>query len=421
MPPSARGFVAGTVFATVTMLVGTPASSAAPPRVVGAAASAGAPTDERIAQVQKVLDARVAAVVARDEAAWMATVDPRAGTAFRTLQQRQIQGWLALPIIGFGLQARTRDTGDLGTGLDARHGAPVFLPETRLRYRLQGYDDRDVVESQMLTFVRRGTNWFVAADDDLDDLAIYTSRNLWDLGPVATIGTEHFLVIHHPEHADRANDLGRLAEQALVALQARWQRVWSERLPVVLPGSVAELETLLHATLDVGKFVAFVTYESVWDDDYQASAPRLYLQDRNLAGYSEDRQVEILVHELVHAASAPLAGPYIPSWVHEGVADWIAAGKSTTERRPRGSDGRIPRDYELSTGSGSSISLAYNESRSAMSFLARKRGPDAPVAFFERLGADRLAPGSVDHHLDAALAPVAGFDLARLERDWGRR
>lgn len=350
----------------------------------------------------------------------MATVDPRAPAGFRELQQHQVRGLFSLPVTRFALEVRTRDTGDLGAGLEARHGAAVFLPETRMRYRLEGFDDRDVVESLMLTFVQRGGRWYVAADDDVEDLAIDTARNLWDLGPIITVSTEHFLVIHHPEQAERAQVIGRLAEQAMATFQSRWPRPWSERVPIILPSSVQELATLLHATLDVEKFVAFVSYGSVWDDDYEVSAPRLFIQDRNLSGYGEARQIEILVHELAHVAGAPLAGPYIPSWVHEGVADWIATGKSTRERRPRRSDGRLPRDYELSTGSGAEILVAYEESRSAMSFLARRNGIDAPIAVFERLGADKLGPGSIDHHVNEALRPVVGLDLTTLERDWGR-
>jgi hypothetical protein len=128
--------------------------------------------------------------------------------------------------------------------------------------------------------------------------------------------------------------------------------------------------------------------------------------------------VETLVHELAHAAGAPLAGPFVPAWVHEGVADWVATGRSTKERRPRGSDGKVPRDYEFSTGSQTDIVRAYRESRAATSYLASKAGLGAPSALFRRLGETKVAPGSVDHHVDAALRAVAGpgFGLAELER-----
>jgi hypothetical protein len=128
--------------------------------------------------------------------------------------------------------------------------------------------------------------------------------------------------------------------------------------------------------------------------------------------------VETLVHELVHFATAPLAGPFIPSWVHEGLADWVATGRRTDERRPAGGDGHLPRDYELVTGSSVSIIRAYGESRSAMSLLAARTGPAAPADFFAGLGAMRVAPGSVDHNADAALRAATGLGLAEFEKAW---
>jgi len=75
------------------------------------------------------------------------------------------------------------------------------------------------------------------------------------------------------------------------------------------------------------------------DDGWEATAPRIYIQDENLKAYDRPYQVETLVHELTHAAGAPLAGPFVPSWVHEGVADWVATGHRNHEplapRRPR--------------------------------------------------------------------------------------
>lgn len=362
-----------------------------------------------------VLDRREAALRSGDAAAWMATVDPAAPEQFEAAQARQFAGLRSLPIEGYALTARLDDTGDLAPEADR------FLPETRMSYRIRDVESRDAIDVLWLTFVRREGEWYVGSDTDLADLGLDTTRGLWDFGDVVATASEHFVVLHHPPQAERARALADLAEQALATLRERWTEPWSQRLVIVLPSSVEELEEILQSTIDLDKFVAFVSYGTVRDEGWTATVPRMYIQDRNLASYGRGFQTETLVHELVHAASAHLAGPFVAAWVHEGVADWVATGRSTTERKPSGSDGVIPRDHEFSTGSQESIVRAYRESRSVISALARRAGISDPAAFFVAAGRERVAPGSTDHRLDAALRSVAGFGLDELESGWADR
>src|SRR5204862_7817942 len=148
-----------------------------------------------------------------------------------------------------------------------------------------------------------------------------------------------------------------------------------------------ELAALIESTFDLTNFVAFVNYVGIRDSGFEPTAPRIFIQDRNLSRYPRDFQVRTLSHELVHAAASSLAGPLIPAWVHEGIADWIAKGRPTGERRPGGSDGVLPRDYEFVTGGSSGIVRAYSESRSALSYLSSRFGLGAPSRFFATLGA----------------------------------
>lgn len=394
--------------------------------VLGAASAASAPDPAAkggVGMVQPVLDARVAALTAGDKDGWLATIDPSAPKAFRDAQALLFDGLRSLPLDAYALQARTDDSGDLapGAGLDRKYGAPTTLPETRQRMRLRGYDDRDTVDSLWLTFVQRDGRWFVAGDDDVADLGVDTTRGLWDAGPVETLSGPHLLTIFHPAQADRAKALQAIAEEAIGTLHKRWDQPWSERIPLILPADTGELERILQSTIDLDKFLAFVSYGAVRDDSWVATAPRIYIQDQNLGRYPRAYQVETLTHELSHAAAAPLAGPFVPSWVHEGVADWIATGRSTKEKKPPGSDGVLPRDFEFSTGSQGDIVRAYRESRSAISFLSASAGTPAPTAFFRALGEPKAAPGSVDFQVDAALRTASSTGLDDLQRGWARR
>lgn len=371
--------------------------------------------------VQALLDRRAAAVLAGDEAAFMATVDPQASAIFRESQRRQLQGFASVSLSSYRLEARTDDSGDLSVALTGRYpgAARTFLPETRQRWRLQGFDDRDALDRLWLSYVERDGRWYVAGDSDVADLGLTTPPGLWDGGPVVVQRTARVAVLSHPAEAARAQALAALAEQA-IDRAGGWH--WPGRIVVILPSSPDELAAIIRATLDVEKYVAFVSYDAETEPAYVTSAPRMYVQDRNLSKYSSRYQVETLVHELVHAAAAPASGPAIPSWVHEGVADWIATGQSTALRRPRGSDGVLPRDEDFRTGSREAITTAYGESRSVVSYLARRAGAGSPIAFFQALGALRDEPGSETHLTDRALrAATGGLPLAQLEAGWAGR
>ena len=412
---------AGRVLLGLSVAVATLAAHAAapPPTTTASAAHAAPAPPAALAEVQRVLDARVDAVGRGDREAFLATVDPVAPAAFRLAQASSFDGLRSLPLASFSLTARLDDTGDLGAGLSARYGAaPTFLPETRMRMRFADYDDRDDVESLFLTFVRRGDRWYVAGDADLAPLGIDGFRGLWDQGPVAVQRTDHFLVLSHPPEAGRARSLAGVAEEAIAKLDQRWDQPWSHRVPLILPASVDELALILQSTFDLDNFVAFVAYGAVRDRDWEPTAPRIYIQDRNLSRYGRDDQVRTLTHELDHVAVAPIAGPLIPSWVHEGVADWVALGRRTDERRPAGSDGHLPRDYEFTVGGREAINVSYAESRSVMSFLAARRGLEAPAELIRTLGAEKVAPGSEELRVDEALTRIAGLTTAQLEKEW---
>jgi hypothetical protein len=277
----------------------------------------------------------------------MGTVDPRAPANFKEAQGRSFDGLRTVPLASFSLKARTEDSGDLapGAGLSERYGgAPVFLPETRQTYRFETYDATDMVDTLFITYVQRNGTWYVGSDTDLEDLGLLSSRNIWDNGPIETQRSDHVAVLSHPEQADRAKALLGLGEEALGVHATRWDQPWSGRIPIVLPGSPDELGRAIQATFDVSKYVAFVTYGPVRDEGYVNTAPRMFIQDQNLSKYGHQFQLETLVHEFDHAAVAPFSGPAIPNWVHEGVADWVSTGRSTTERAPAGSDGLLPRD-----------------------------------------------------------------------------
>jgi hypothetical protein len=83
-----------------------------------------------------------------------------------------------------------------------------------------------------------------------------------------------------------------------------------------------------------------------------------------------------------------------------------------------GTDGVLPEDWEFTTGGGESIIRAYDESTSAMAFLAAKKGNEAPVDLLARVGALRVAPGTSEYRVDQGLRTVYGAGLDQFQKDW---
>ena len=383
--------------------------------------SAGAQvvTATREVAVKQVLLNRSDALKRGDRAAFLDTVDQAASEEFKVRQGHMFDGLRSLPLASYELELRTDEVPDLGAGLAARYpGAEaVFLPPVEAHYRLTGIDTVDAVDGYYDTFVLRDGRWRIVSDRDLEDVGLPSARNLWDYGPVQQQRTAHFTILHDPADRKRAETIGILCEQAFSRLQATFGRPVPEQIVVVLPHSLDQLREILQATFDLSNFVAFASASVDRDQDWQSTAPRVYVQDTNLARSRRDFQLQTFHHELTHVAAFPLAGPFVPSWIHEGVADWIANGQKAPTA-VEGSDGLVPDDWEFTTGGGESILRAYDESTSAMAFLAAKKGKGAPVDLLAKVGELRVAPGTDRYRVDQGLQAIYGTGLSQFQKDW---
>lgn len=362
--------------------------------------------------VQAVLDERVRALGAGDRQAWLAVVWPAAPEAFKEAQARLFDGLRSVAFERYQLVLDDDETLDLGEAVADRYpGLEAALPPVRQRLRIEGVDDRDDVSTLWLTFVRDADRWYLAADDDLSAVGLDTERGLWDAGPVEVATRGAVTVLHHRDTRSRVPELLAVTNEAIAALRERWPGEWSERALVLLPSTQDELRRMMQTTLDLDKFVAFVTYEIDRADGWEPAAPRVVVQDANLRRYSRGGKVETLLHEMVHAASAHLAGPFQPTWVHEGLAEWVAKGAIPERTRL---EGGLPRDHEFVSGAQTAILGAYGRSTTIMARLASEYGTDVPFELFRELGSRRVVAGDTAYHVDEALRAVVGTDAAGL-------
>jgi len=377
------------------------------------------PTPTREDAVKAVLAQRVDALKAGDRAAFLDTVDPLGSEEFKVRQGHLFDGLRSLPLAAYDLRMRTDEVPDLGAGLAARYPSAeaVFLPPLEARSRLTGIDTIDAVDGFYYTFLLREGRWRIVSDRDLEDIGLPSARNLWDYGPVSQQRTEHFTILHDPADRKRAQAIGVLCEQGYARLIAAFGATVPAQVVVVLPHSLDQLREILQATFDLSNFVAFASASVDRDEDWESTAPRVYVQDNNLARSRRDFQLQTFQHEFTHVAAFPLAGPFVPSWMHEGLADWMATGEQESSAVD-GSDGVLPEEWEFTTGGGEAILRAYDESTSAMAFLAAKKGKGAPLDLLRRVGELRSEPGTSRYRVDQGLQAVYGAGLDQFQKDW---
>ena len=392
---------------------------------------ASAKDDDRVA-IQELLDARAAAIREGDRAAFLAGLAPYS-RSFVARQRAFFDRVSTLPLASYRLVAAWDRFGDLARPSDhARYddAAKVSIPLTEERYRIEGIDRDEAVEDTYFTFVKRGDDWLIAEDTDLEDLTLYSGRHLWDFGEIESARSRHLLQLSHPCETGGTcpatdHDYLPLAERALARVEALWKAPWKREMVLLIPNDQAELRRLIQATFDLEDFVAFA-YSSVdVSKSVEYTGHRMIVNPEAFAGRSEETVVSILAHEMLHVASRYSSGPFVPFFVDEGIADYVgtagdpsALGFFTQDVAAGNFDGRLPDDYQFTVGTGTEIYRSYQKSQSAVRFFIDRWGLRTFTRFYRSLGSKKIVPGTAEYHLSRSLKKTTGLDLEAFEQAW---
>jgi tetratricopeptide (TPR) repeat protein len=127
--------------------------------------------------------------------------------------------------------------------------------------------------------------------------------------------------------------------------------------------------------------------------------------------------VRVLRHELAHSFLTSRVGPTCPTWLQEGVAQWLEGGDPAREDRglaPLARGGRILEirglEGPFSNLSEHEATAAYAQSLSAVAHLLRLGGREGLRAFLTALAAGQTPA--------AALKTAYGFGYAELQSRW---
>jgi hypothetical protein len=267
----------------------------------------------------------------------------------------------------------------------------------------------------------------VAEDTDLDDIAFFSARHAWDFTPVRVTRSGSFLLLEPKcSSCPRApNGALALAEDALGRVRNYWTPPWRAKVPIIIPPSSEDLKRMLQVTFELDNFVAFA-YSSIDRTrgiDY--SGHRVLLNPDAFVSRSSSSTLQILSHELLHIASRNVSGPFVPTFVEEGVAEYVGHDSDPSglafffsDAAAGNFDGRLPEDYRFIIGSAVDVFRSYQKAYSAISYLVDRWGTDSLIRFYRQLGHVEVAAGTVDYHVDRALRRTIGIGIDRFEAAW---
>lgn len=350
----------------------------------------------RAAAVHALLADRAAAVRQHDRTAFLATVEPRA-TAFRAAQVAYIDALEQVPIGRWEYQLDATNEQPHTAALDRLRGQ-WWAPDVTLRYALAGFDSRPTLQQQTLTFVLRQGRWYVASDSDFGT-SRRTGRGLWDGGPVQVRTGRSCLVLSHPGHERLTDQVADECEAAAPRVTAVWGTGWAQKVVVLIPSSVPELSSLIPGAGDLSQIAALATAElDAPGRGYHPVGDRVLINPVTFAQLGRLGRRVVMTHEVTHVASRPVTGSSVPTWLVEGLADYVgyrdtgvpvavAAQELRSDLRAGVLPTALPADSAFD-GARSDLAQAYEMSWIAVRLLARQYGEKKLLLLYRTAGGD---------------------------------
>jgi hypothetical protein len=350
--------------------------------------------------VRTLLDRRAHALLGGDRTSFLGTVDPEAPAAFRTRQAHLVDNLARVPLALWTYQLDPTVEQPVTAAGFARYHAPVWAPRVTVCYALRGFDSTCTERPQSLTFVRRAHRWYLGADDDFAASGGRTWRGLWDFGPVSVYHGRYSLLLAHPDNAGRLAALARLVDQAVPAVTAAWGTDWTRRVVVVIPASQREMAEVIGDAGSLTDIAAVATADYADPLTGVVRGQRVVVNPANLARLGYTGQVVVIRHEVTHLASRAVTGPDLPTWLVEGLADYVgylgtgvpvsvASQELRTEVQRGDYPTALPADGDFGFGSAR-LPQSYEEAWLACRLIAKLAGRTGLVRLYRQVGTARV-------------------------------
>ncbi|MDN3353199.1 hypothetical protein [Actinomadura sp. DC4] len=384
---------------------------------------AGALPAPSAATVNSLLQRRSRAVLARDRAAFLATVDP-SGQAFRAGQSVLFDNLAKVPLTNWKESlADTRPAVAADDGWTAR---------LRLAYRIRGFDRRDLVYTEYLTFDRRrGAGWVISGDGAAHGLR--DDPQIWSGGDLTVVRGRRSLVLAedgagqnaHARTAELHDIAGRLDDGAGIVSGVVGDR-WSRHVVALVPATEQKAEAMAGDMRNLGDIAALATITG--DAGGRATGEdRVVITPTAFGRLNAIGRHVVLTHELVHVAMGGARDARTPMWLIEGLADYVgykdagvatkAAGRELADLIAGGDMPSAPPGRADFAGSGDRLSAAYEEAWLACRMIAERYGEDTLVRLYRTAEAEPGEAGDPRVE-DRALRTVLGVGASGFDEQW---
>jgi hypothetical protein len=401
----------------------TPSAAASvAPGPTGAPASTADPAlvPARASAIKAVLARRSSALLHHDLFAWTATLDP-AATGYRKAQLAMFTNAAAVPFASYYYEV---DDSDVAAATVPAAGR--LLVAVTLRYALRGFDLRPTALRDYLTFTTGNGAWLLAGDTDGTAEGLTSARDLWDFGPVVVVHGKRSLVLAHVGSVSLAHTLAASADAAVPRVTAFWGTRWARSVVILLPDSEDELRQIVGTTQDLSQIAALATAE-VGGSPGSASAvgDRIAINPKTFGTLGSLGRRVVMTHEITHVASRAVTGANSPTWLVEGLADYVGFKGTTSSLRFDAAElahqvdiGHLPTALPSSAAfahAGATLSLDYEEAWLACKFIVSRSNEATLIAFYRQVGTATGTPAVV---LKDAFAQVLHTDQATFTRSW---
>ncbi|GAA1176777.1 hypothetical protein GCM10009654_37520 [Streptomyces hebeiensis] len=373
------------------------------------------PSRDAEARIRRTLARRAAAVLTRDERAYLDALAPGAQD-LRAAERRAFRDLAEVPLGAW--EYRITDV--------ARSGARATV-HADLRYRLTGHDSAPVATPRVLELGERAGRWYVTADRRAGGGA----PQLWQQGTVRAVRGARALVLGVGQEDAALRALAAAADRAVPAVTDAWPDSWARKTVLLVPGSAAAMAALLGGPADGYRGIPAVTTGRAGRAG-AAPADRIVVNPEaygSLTGFG--RQV-VLTHETTHVATRTATSAATPTWLSEGFADWVAyrrTGRAASRIAPelqravrRGElpAGLPPDDDFAFDGDADRLARAYEGAWLACELIAERWGERRLTDFYRAVGGQERREGAVARAARDVLATSAD-DLTERWRAYARR
>jgi hypothetical protein len=379
----------------------------------------------RDAAVRDVLNRRARALLHKDRSALLATIDP-SSKKFRDQQSSYFNNVTKVP---FGSWSYTVEDGieAPNSGSQFQHYlSSVWVPHVRIHYTLAGFDRVPAISDAYFTFVKRGSKWLIGSDADDAHLGFATTREIWDFGPITVLRSKKGLVLGHPKSRVSLRTMADEIDRDVPRVSAVWGTAWSQRVVALVPSTQSELSKMLSGAGDLSKIAAVATAELEGEETTKAVGDRVIVNPSNFVKLGPLGRRVVVTHEITHVATRQATGSLVPTWLVEGIADYVGykgtdvpvtvAASELRRDLARGTPvGSLPTDKAFA-GTNKKLAQAYEKAWLACMFVAETFGQSTLLRLYRVVGAQTR--GNETTATDRSLRTVVHLTLKAFTARW---